>query len=491
MRISELRRCNKVTVLCHGIICALIAVAYLIEVFKGSRTILYWLMLLAVGGGPVIAEMLIYKKNPESEGLRKIVGYGYGIFYIMVVFTTTSILPFTYILPMLIVITLYGDIAYCLKIGIGGVLVNIVDVVYTIFTSGYAKEEIPDVEIRIIVMIIIVIYLYLTTKVSRQINDDKQQELQAEKLKIEQLLNQVMRLSGDLSGGVERVDEHMGSLDRAAEEMSSAMEEVASGIQETAESVQNQLTRTQEIQSLIEEVSEVGNFIKESMDAASGEMNSGVANMEMLARQSKQSAEANSTVVKLMKELQEQAEKMNEIIDLISNIASMTSLLALNASIEAARAGEAGAGFAVVATEVTGLAEQTKTATVNITELIKTITDELHQVTNAVKVVEQNAEAQNEKTEELGRSINSLKDMTITIAEKATGLEQMIEKLSTANEDIVHNIQTISAITEEVTAHSTETLNTCKNNQEIVGNVSRVTKYLNENAKQLKNTQMQ
>ena len=491
MKISEMQRCNKVTMLCHGIIGAIISAAYVIEVLKGSRTILYLAMLMLLAVGPVVVEAAIYKKDPESDILRKVIAYSYAVMYAVVVFTTTSRLPFTYIVPMLIIITLYGDISYCLRVGVGGVLVNVADVIYKALNTGIDKADLPDIEIRLIVMVIIVVYLCLTAKVLKQINEDKQQVLETEKEKVERLLNQVMHLSGELSGGVEQVDDHMSRLDRSVDEMSTAMEEVAAGTQETAESVQNQLTRTQEIQKLIDEVGEVGVFIKERMDAATDEMESGVADMELLSRQSKQSRKANETVVSLMGELHTQAEKMNEIIGLINSIANRTSMLALNASIEAARAGgEAGASFSVVAKQVTDLADQTKVATVNIAELIGTVTDELNQVTDAVKVLEENTEAQDEKTENLNKSLNGIMEMTTTIAEKSTGLEKMIGKLSAANGDIVQNIQVISAITEEVTAHSSETLNSCKENQSIVDKVSQITAKLNQDAKELKSGHM-
>lgn len=491
MRISDIARCNKVTVLCHGIISALISAAYLVEVLKGSRTILYFAVLLLLGMGPVAVEAVLYRRNPESNILRKLVAYSYAVLYAVAVFSTYSKLPFTYILPMLVVITVYGDTKYCLRIGVGGLIINIVDAVYRGVTVGFAQEDIPDLEIRLIVMAVLVIYLYLTTRVTKEINEDKQQDIETEKVKVEKLLNQVMRLSGDLSDGVEQVDQHMNRLDRSVEEMSNAMEEVASGNLETAESVQNQLTRTEEIQKLIDDVNEVGLYIKERMDTATGEVENGVTGMELLSKQSKQSREANATVVNLMQELHVQAEKMNEIVGLITSIANRTSMLALNASIEAARAGESGRSFTVVAKQITELADQTKAATVNITELIGTVTSELNQVTDAVRVVEENTEAQDKKTEDLSKSLRDIMDMTVTIAQKTTGLEKMIEKLASANGDIVQNIQVISAITEEVTAHSTETLNTCKENQEIVGEVSRITARLNENAHDLKSTQMQ
>ena len=88
-------------------------------------------------------------------------------------------------------------------------------------------------------------------------------------------------------------------------------------------------------------------------------------------------AKKNDSLNELMQKTSanvEQMEKLTNMIEgfagVIAGIANKTNMLALNASIEAARAGEYGRGFSVVANEIRGLADQSKTAAekINITK---------------------------------------------------------------------------------------------------------------------------
>ncbi|MEM6614928.1 MAG: methyl-accepting chemotaxis protein [Pseudomonadota bacterium] len=133
--------------------------------------------------------------------------------------------------------------------------------------------------------------------------------------------------------------------------------------------------------------------------------------------------------------LAEAAERIGEVVGLISDIAEQTNLLALNATIEAARAGEAGRGFAVVASEVKELAEQTGKATSQIGEQIGMI---------------QTA------TETSVGSIRAISDQIASMDEVAAMIASAVEEQGSATQEIASNVQQASAGTDEVSQNIAE-----------------------------------
>lgn len=486
MNMNEMAYINRQAILGHGILDAVIFLAYLVEYFKGSRSLVYTLVMLLLTTVPVAAEIALYKKDPESEYLKHIVGCSYGVLYCFVVFSTHSVLPFTYAIPIFFLVTMYSDLRFCLIVGIMANVINAAGVVYTAVSRGYSKEEIPDVEIRILLFVMIAVYLAITTLANRKVNDAKLARINEQKKSTDHLLDEIMETANLMIGNVEAVTGKMELLGESVNRIHDSMGEVSIGSTETAESVQEQLQQTESIQNYIEQVKDTTSSIESNMEHTKNMVSESQGKMDALAEQVRKSMKANELVIQQMEELSAHTQKMNTIIETITSIANSTGMLALNASIEAARAGEAGKGFAVVADEISGLANQTKSATVNITELINSINQELTDVSKAVEVVTQSNQENAESTKVVGENFDGIARETVNINSQTKDLASVVISLEAANKEIVEKIQTISAITEEVSAHANETYESCEENSRMVDQVNTLVQKLNESAEMLK-----
>ena len=481
----EKSQINKVAIICHTIIVAVLLASYALEVVKGARTMGYYVIFAALAAVPVIMEWVLYKRNAADLKIQHVLGFGYSIFYIFTIFTTTNVTAFTFAFPLYVVITLYSDLKYCIAITSGGFLVNLIFTIYQAVTVGIVKEDMATYEIRNLLMLLVAIFLCMVTNVLEKINKMKMEDLSQEKENVSRLLNHVMNISGDMSEGIVEVSRQMSELGEAVSETRNAMQEVSSGTNETADAIQKQLGQTEEIQRYIEQVEAVSKSISESMEQTKSDIANGKDSLDTLLAQAKSSEQAGNEVVTDISALEEYMKNMQSIIELITNVASQTSLLALNASIEAARAGEAGKGFAVVAAEISNLANQTQSATVNITDVIHNVSDKLAIAVSAVEQLTNNNAKQNEVAVTVVDSFEKITESTRSVDEQSSMLGEAVGSLADANAGIIEGIQTISAVMEEVTAHSNETYNISDKNTGIVNQVAELVDNLNAQAQSL------
>ncbi len=482
----ELARENTVAMNCHFLVCGIISIAYFVEFLKGDGTLLYVLATIILAMGPVVGEIICYKKQHDTKMIKHFVGIGYAILYTFVMFTTNNHFTFVYVIPMLIAITVYNDFKYSLPIEVGVVIVNVIQLALFFKRGIYTKADMASVEIQFFVIVLICgIQLYVSI-VAEKLNQKKLAELKAEHEKTEELLTRIMDTSDKMTQQITESAQKTASLGESMQAMKASMEEVNSGSNDTAEAVQSQLNQTEEIQAMVEQVEKGTENIIDSMNQNKEAIAQGNANVGILVKQAEETVESGKKVTEELSQLDTYMSQMNSILDIINSITSQTSLLALNASIEAARAGEAGRGFAVVASEISQMAQQTKDSTVQISQLIENVSNAIQMVVEVSGSMISMIESQNETTEKTAESFTVIEKNSDNVYGQSNELAAYVTKLADANKKIIDSISTISAISEEVAAHASDTLSATESNNVIVEELAALSGQLETLAQELK-----
>ncbi|MDE6531549.1 MAG: hypothetical protein K2K96_12385 [Lachnospiraceae bacterium] len=489
--LSDMQRANGTSVIAYSLMNIVLVICYLVEVIKGDRDIPYYIAFCALALIPLIACIIIYKRNQNSPTIPYLMTIGFTVFYLYILFTTTSPVAYTYGFMIAVLLISYNNVRLSVYYVAVVTLGNIIQVAVMGFSGDITKDLLPDIEIRIGSVVLFSLFLYMSTIVSDKINKNRLELVESEQEHTKNMMQQILQIADQMSSSIQIVTEKMNILESTAEKTKFSMQEVAQGNNETVDSIQMQMEQTEEIQQSIQRVSESSISIIENIRSTQQELNDSKHSINDLIRYVNVSNEANESVSRELAELNEYTNQMQSIIDMIDNITSQTSLLSLNASIEAARAGEAGKGFAVVASEISNLATQTQNATVDITTLIGNISNELTEVVKVIENMIHNIQAQNEAANNTARNFETIAEKTEQVATSAGQMRQMVKELGSANEVIVKGIETISAVTEEVTAHSTETLNVSEENNAITIEVGQIINNLNQMANRLRSMEQQ
>jgi methyl-accepting chemotaxis protein len=146
---------------------------------------------------------------------------------------------------------------------------------------------------------------------------------------------------------------------------------------------------------------------------------------------------------KRIKRLGERSQEITGIVNLINTIAERTHVLALNASMQAAAAGDAGRGFAVVAEEVQRLAESSRQATQQISQLVNNIQIETSDTINTVNKTISQVVSGSALAAKSGAQMRETQQSTASLVElvkRITSSAQVQMKITTELRNRVHQI---------------------------------------------------
>lgn len=238
-----------------------------------------------------------------------------------------------------------------------------------------------------------------------------------------------------------------------SEENSATIEEVASSVNEFSQMVSGVHQQGEKMASGANEVKELAGTGRQDMDRT-------VQSMERIWQSANQTKEAVSQVSR-------EAENMGVVLNLISDVAEQTNLLALNAAIEAARAGEGGRGFAVVADEVRQLAEQTKNAVTDISQMNHSL---MSQVVRAVNTIDESENEVVTGQKVLNQTMESFQSIVQHIDEVVESINQVVA--SSGEMDLTS--QEISSASQQQAASMAEIANMAESVANMVTDLQQV-----------------
>lgn len=377
-------------------------------------------------------------------------------------------------------------------LAVHGVLINIVLIISfainPIGVMGPSYNTEGFIRTLFVFDFIMIIFYILTKWGNEYIMSALVKEREAKELlnQLEDTMNEIDRNTSILNDNIAESFLYVKDIGQMSEQTKNAIEEIAKGVGENASSTEKIVSTANNATDAIKKTIELSNEtitytynMKEVINDNSQGINLMVTQMDTIDN-------AVGTALTNMSDLKKSMDEINTSLSSITTIAKQTNLLALNASIEAARAGEAGKGFSVVASEIGSLAEMSNNT---VKEIFKVI-EGIDSATNtALEKVNHGKEAVN-----VGNTyINNVKNDFINLEKSAEAImeriaieDEMIAAISSSFDNIMEQLESISAVSEEHAASTQEVLAATETQADLVDKVTNEMASVNDQSNNLR-----
>jgi len=230
---------------------------------------------------------------------------------------------------------------------------------------------------------------------------------------------------------IRRLNEIVASIQASSSELATGSAQINQAAQAISKGSAEQAANSEEVSASMEEI---GSTVRQNAETSS-------ATEATSRKASKDAAEGAAAVADTLAAMKSIAAS----IAVVEEIARQTDLLALNAAIEAARSGESGRGFAVVAKEVRDLAERSRKAAGEISDL----------ASSSVAVAERASLLLSTMAPDIQKTAEQMQDIAASSREQSSGvdattqavtlLDQVVQRNAAASEELASTAEELSA----------------------------------------------
>ena len=203
------------------------------------------------------------------------------------------------------------------------------------------------------------------------------------------------------------------------------------------------------------------NEVSTGAEQYAGLADSGQVGLTHMEATMQQVVDAAAAINAKLAVLSEKAGTITQVVTTITRVADQTNLLSLNAAIEAEKAGEYGRGFAIVATEIRRLADQTAVATFDIDQIVKEIQSAVSAGVMGMDKFSQEVRRGMQEVQQVGGQLSQIIQQVQALAPRVESVTEGMQAQMTGTAQISEALMQLSGAAQQTVAsmrHSSEAM---------------------------------
>lgn len=291
------------------------------------------------------------------------------------------------------------------------------------------------------------------------------------------MITQIETASGNLAQSSTTMRMNSGEVTTSMHDIADTVGEIAQSAGQQAEESEHASDEFEFLGEVIEKTISNTTQLNDSSEQMNQISRTGLERITELSRITKENKQLFNEIFDIIRHTNDSAGEIGKVSSIIEGIAEQTNLLALNAAIEAARAGEAGKGFAVVASEIRQLAEQSTESTTAINHILEELQAQIGHANRQSDLVSKAVDLQAD-------SVLDSQDRFVAIVDTLKGMNGKIQDLDHISRDMEESrrkvLQIITSLSQIAQQNAASTEETSATTEEILASMITINEVVSQ-----------